>query len=128
MKMNEFYEVDGCTDFIPVKLIEEHKHMTNTLEVELTETGYRTVVPHIYSFPKVNEHQKPVVPKFVAEWIEELKTFLSTYHGDIDLEVNDFLSKNSVKFIDIKYNSTITTDGYNNVIQQYSALVVYEEV
>ena len=58
----------------------------------------------------------------------EVKTFLSIYHWDIDLEVNDFLSKNSVKFIDIKYNSTITTDGYNNVIQQYSALVVYEEV
>ena len=64
MKQNDFYELDGCTDFIPVKLIEEHKHMTNTLEVELTETGYRTVVP------KVNEPQKPVVPKFVAEWIE----------------------------------------------------------
>ena len=67
MKQNDFYEVDGCTVFIPVKIIEEHKHMTNTLEVELTETGYRTVVP------KVNEPQKPVVPKFVAEWIEEIK-------------------------------------------------------
>ena len=73
MKMNEFYEVDGCTDFIPVKLIEEHKHMTNTLEVELTQTGYKTFVPTMYSFPKVNEHQKPVVPKFVAEWIEGCK-------------------------------------------------------
>ena len=40
MKQNDFYELDGCTDFIPVKLIEEHKHMTNTLEVELTETGW----------------------------------------------------------------------------------------
>ena len=73
MKQNNFYEVDGCTDFIPVKLIEEHKHMTNTLEVELTQTGYKTFVPIIYSFPKANEPQKPVVPKFVAEWIEELK-------------------------------------------------------
>ena len=52
MKQNNFYEVDGCTDFIPVKLIEEHKHMTNPLKVELTETGYRTFVPHMYSFPK----------------------------------------------------------------------------
>lgn len=57
----------------------------------------------------------------------EVKTFLSTYHGDIDEEVNAFL-KNSVEFIDIKYNSTIAIDGYNNVIQQYSALLVYEEV
>ena len=28
----------------------------------------------IYRFPKVNEPQKPVVPKFVAEWIEECKS------------------------------------------------------
>ena len=73
MKQNDFYEVDGCMDFIPVKLIEEYKHMTNTLRVELTETGDRTFVPHMYSFPKVNEPQKPVVPKFVAEWIEYCK-------------------------------------------------------
>ena len=44
MKQNEFYEVDGCMDFIPVKLIEEHKHMTNSLKVELTETGNKTFV------------------------------------------------------------------------------------
>ena len=73
MKQNEFYEVDGCTDFIPVKLIEEHKHMTNTLEVELTQTGYKTFVPHVYSFPKANEPQKVTIPKFVADWVEELK-------------------------------------------------------
>ncbi|MFH6616123.1 sporulation protein Cse60 [Streptococcus suis] len=57
----------------------------------------------------------------------KVKTFLSTYHEDIDIEVNVFLNKNSIKFIDIKYNSTIAIDGYNNVIQQYSALLVYEE-
>ena len=74
MKQNEFYEVDGCTDFIPVKLIEEHKHMTNTLEVELTQTGYKTFVPIICSFPKPHEPQKVIIPKFVAEWIEECKS------------------------------------------------------
>ncbi|WP_170243874.1 sporulation protein Cse60 [Streptococcus suis] len=58
----------------------------------------------------------------------KVKTFLSTYHEDIDREVNVFLNKNSIKFIDIKYNSTIAIDGYNNVIQQYSTLLVYEEV
>ena len=70
MKQNDFYEVDGCTDFIPVKFIEEHKHMTNPLKVELTETGYRAFVPRIYSFPKVNEPKKPVVPKFVLDWVD----------------------------------------------------------
>ena len=76
------------------------------------------------------ERNWEISPDRMGKWggVMKVKTFLSTYHGDIDLEVNDFLSKNSVKFIDIKYNSTITTDGYNNVIQQYSALVVYEEV
>ncbi len=72
MKQNDFYEVDGCTDFIPVKLIKEYKHL-NLLEVASTESGYRAVVPGIYSFPKVNEPQKPVVPKFVAEWLEKTK-------------------------------------------------------
>ena len=74
MKQNDFYEVDGCTDFIPVKLIEEHKHMTNTLEVEVVETGFKIFVPSIYSFPKPPEPQKVTVPKFVAEWIEECKS------------------------------------------------------
>ena len=73
MKQNDFYEVDGCMDFIPVKLIAEHTHMVNSLEVEVAETGFKIPVPHIYSFPKVNKPQKVTVPKFVAEWIEELK-------------------------------------------------------
>ena len=73
MKQNDFYELDGCTDFIPVKLIEERKHMTNPLKVELTETGYRTFVRHMYSFLKVNEPQKVVVPEFVADWIKYCK-------------------------------------------------------
>ena len=55
MKQNNFYEVDGCTDFIPVKLIEEHKHMVNTLKVEVAETGIIIFVPSIYRFPKVND-------------------------------------------------------------------------
>ena len=73
MKQIEFYEVDGCTDFIPVKLIEEHKHMTNSLKVELTETGNRTFVRHMYSFPKVNEPQKVVVPAFIDSLIKYTK-------------------------------------------------------
>lgn len=69
MKQNDFYEVDGCTDFIPVKLIEEHKGI-NFLEVEVMGSGLRIFTPSIYSFPKINEPQKPVIPKFVAEWLE----------------------------------------------------------
>lgn len=73
MKQNDFYEVDGCTYFIPVKLIEEHKHMMNTLELEVAESGFRTFAPNIYKFPKVDEPQKIAVPQFVADWYEENK-------------------------------------------------------
>ena len=77
MKQNEFYEVDGCTDFIPVKLIKEHKHMTNPLKVELTETGNRTFVRHMYKFKKKKKQQKQIIPKIVAEWIESKKESFS---------------------------------------------------
>lgn len=59
-------------DFIPVKLIEEHKHMINALELEVAESGLRTFAPNMYSFPKIDEPQKVVVPQSVAEWIDTL--------------------------------------------------------
>ena len=86
MKQNSFYEVDGCTDFIPIKLIEKHKHMTNTLEVELTETGNRTFVPRMYSFPKIHEPQKPVVPKFVVEWVDNSREHSFDFDEWLDYE------------------------------------------
>ena len=88
MKQNDFYEVDGCTDFIPVKLIKEHKHFTNTLEVELTGSGYKSFVPSIYSFPKVNEPQKVVVPKFVADFYESIKDDFEDKVYDLCLQFN----------------------------------------
>ena len=87
MKQNDFYEVDGCTDFIPVKLIKEYKHL-NLLEVESTESGYRGVVPHMYSFPKVNEPQKPVIPKFVADFYESIKDDFEDKVYDLCLQFN----------------------------------------
>ena len=83
MKQNDFYEVDGCMDFIPVKLIEEHTRMINNLKIEVAETGLTIFVPSIYRFQKVNEPQKPIVPKFVAEWIEWCKANDATLLGGI---------------------------------------------
>lgn len=77
MKKNDFYEVNGCTDFIPVKLIEKHKHLMNALELEVSESGFRTFAPAIYKFPKIDEPQKVTVPKFVADWYEEHKDNLN---------------------------------------------------
>ena len=68
MKQNDFYEVDGCTDFIPVKLIKEHKHI-NLLEVKVMGSGSRTFAPSIYKFLKVQEQQKVVVPAFIDSFI-----------------------------------------------------------
>ncbi len=68
MKMNDFYEVDGCIDFIPVKLIKEHKHI-NLLEVKVMGSGSRTFAPSIYKFLKVQEQQKVVVPAFIDSFI-----------------------------------------------------------
>ena len=73
MKQNDFYEVDGCMDFIPVKLIEEHKHMVDILEVEVAESGFKIFVPSIYRFKERHEPQKPVIPKFVSDWVEAHK-------------------------------------------------------
>lgn len=70
MKQNDFYEVDGCMDFIPVKLIEEYKDV-KSLKVEAAETGFKIFVPSIYRFPKANEPQKPVVPQCVIDWVND---------------------------------------------------------
>ena len=75
MEQNDFYEVNGCSWFIPVDLIEENK-CTKELKVATTESGRITFVPTIYKFPKPPEPQKPVVPKFVAEWYERNKDCL----------------------------------------------------
>ena len=76
MKTNDFYEVNGYEWFIPVDLVEENK-CTKELEVVATESGRTTFVPTMYKFLKPQEPQKPVVPQFVAEWIESKKEYFS---------------------------------------------------
>ncbi|MGQ7396479.1 sporulation protein Cse60 [Streptococcus suis] len=61
--------------------------------------------------------------------MKKVKIFMGQYHADIEEEVNEFLAERffEVKFIDVKYNSTIAINGYNKVVEQYSALLIYEE-
>ncbi|HFI2431150.1 sporulation protein Cse60 [Streptococcus suis] len=61
--------------------------------------------------------------------MKKVKVFMSQYHKDIEEEVNEFLAERifEVKLIDVKYNSIIAIDGYNKVVEQYSALLIYEE-
>lgn len=60
--------------------------------------------------------------------MKKIAVFSSRYFIDIEKEVNEFLVETNVKFIDIKYNSTITISSYNIAVERYSALLVYEEV
>ena len=71
MKQNDFYEVDGCMDFIPVTINETYADGVGVIVSDIMR-DYRLLLEleQVYRFPKVKEPQKPVVPKFVAEWIE----------------------------------------------------------
>ena len=73
MEHNEFYEVDGCMDFIPVTINETYADSI-AVTVDNYMQGYNLVAKNAYRFPKIDEQQKVVVPKFVAEWIEKHRT------------------------------------------------------
>ncbi|CDG57945.1 phage protein [Streptococcus phage 20617] len=128
MKQNDFYEVDGCTDFIPVKLIEEHKHLMNTLELEVAESGFRTFAPNIYKFPKVDEPQKVTVPKFVAEWIKKYKEEgcrLSHALEDVfdDVELSLYIKQQEDDYTEIIAKAWLS---YPNIIVEQEKLYTVE--
>ena len=80
MKQNDFYEVDGYVDFIPVTINETFADSVG-VTVDNYMQGYRLVVKEVYRFPKPHEPQKVVVPKFVAEWIEEARAEEYSLYG-----------------------------------------------
>ncbi|MGQ7388906.1 DUF1642 domain-containing protein [Streptococcus suis] len=73
MKQNDFYEVNGCTDFIPVTINETFANGVD-VTVHSTTHPFRTTVKQVYRFLKPHEPQKVVVPKFIADKIEYCKT------------------------------------------------------
>ncbi|HEM5155125.1 TPA: DUF1642 domain-containing protein, partial [Streptococcus suis] len=72
MKQNDFYEVNGCTEFIPVTINETYAGGVDVTVNSITHT-FRMAVKQVYQFPKQHEPQTVVVPKEVAEWIEGCK-------------------------------------------------------
>ena len=76
MKMNDFYEVDGCMDFIPVKIVGKSEDGVIVTPAN-DKRDCKLVVEEVYRLPKPQEPQKPVVPQFVAEWIESKKEYFS---------------------------------------------------
>ncbi|AGF87452.1 DUF1642 domain-containing protein [Streptococcus suis] len=71
MKQNDFYEVNGCTEFIPVTINETFADGVG-VTVHSATHPFRMMVKQVYRFLKQHEPQKVVVPKFVAEWIDTL--------------------------------------------------------
>ena len=72
MKMNDFYEVDGCTVFIPAK----NSTLTpNGVEVTIVGNAQkeRVLVDKVYLMPKTFKPRKVVVPKHIADKIEYYK-------------------------------------------------------
>ncbi|MCK3937174.1 DUF1642 domain-containing protein [Streptococcus suis] len=72
MKQNDFYEVNGCTDFIPVTINETFANGVD-VTVHSTTHPFRTTVKQVYRFLKPHEPQKVVVPKYIADKIEYCK-------------------------------------------------------
>lgn len=72
MKQNDFYEVNRCTEFIPVTINET---FANGIDVTVHSTThpFRTTVKQVYRFLKPHEPQKVVVPKIIADSIEYCK-------------------------------------------------------
>ena len=87
MKQNDFYEVDGCTFFVPVTINETFADSVG-VTVDNYMQGYRLVVKEVYRFPKANEPQKPVVPKFVADFYESIKDDFESKVYDLCLQFN----------------------------------------
>ncbi|HEM5182703.1 TPA: hypothetical protein U1274_001966, partial [Streptococcus suis] len=51
MKQNDFYEVNGCTEFIPVTINETYAGGVDVTVNSITHT-FRMAVKQVYQFPK----------------------------------------------------------------------------
>ena len=133
MKTNDFYEVNGCTDFIPVDLIEENK-CTKDLEVVTRESGRTTFVPSIYKFRKPPEPQKPVIPKFVAEWVDNSREYSFDFDEWFDyenqpLKVYNWLNPENKRQAELNALALVTliVNGANAVEIEQEKLYTVEE-
>ena len=62
----------------------------------------------------------------------KVKTFVTNsnnrlHHERLDTSINDFLSKNNIEVIDIKYNSSLAADGKGSIYYDHSAMLIYRE-
>ncbi|HEL1602074.1 TPA: DUF1642 domain-containing protein [Streptococcus suis] len=118
MKQNDFYEVNGCTEFIPVTINETFADGVD-VTVHSTTHSFRMAVKQVYQFLKQHEPQNVVVPKFVAEWIEECKHSgwhleKVLYRLDDDEKVGDWVYDENDDLISEKVDMIVRAwlDGY----------------
>ena len=106
MEQNDFYEVDGCIDFIPVTIVGKYEDGVIVAPTN-DKRDCQLVVEEVYRLPKVHEPQKVVVPKFVAEWIKPYRyshTLLRVLNASEKEQitpstVNDWILNNQYDFI-----------------------------
>ena len=79
MKQNDFYEVNGCTEFVPVTISEVYDDEV-IVKVNNAKRNCMLAVEEVYLFPKV------VIPKFVAMWIDKHKNGKKKYRLSHALE------------------------------------------
>ena len=92
MEQNDFYEVDGCMDFIPVTINETYAGRVG-VTVDNYMLDYRLVVKEVYRFPKVQEPQKPKVSRVAVEFYEKYKDEILS----LDEWFRDFYSKEAIE-------------------------------
>ena len=72
MSRKRFHEIDGRDHFIPVEFIGDSNRACH-VKISTNSGDKDLVVPYIYQLERPDEPQKPVIPKFVADWIESCK-------------------------------------------------------
>ncbi|HEM2826363.1 TPA: hypothetical protein U0650_001308 [Streptococcus suis] len=84
MKQNDFYEVNGCTEFIPVTINERYNDGV-VVTIHGPIRPFRTTVKQVYQFQKPHEPQKVVVPQVAVDYYERYKdqsTGFDEWFGD----------------------------------------------
>ena len=74
MEQKDFYEVNGCMEFVPVTISEVYDDGV-IVTVNNAKRNCMLEVEEVYLFPKVHEPQKPVIPKFVADWVDDSREY-----------------------------------------------------
>ncbi|MCR5326548.1 MAG: sporulation protein Cse60 [Bacteroidales bacterium] len=56
-----------------------------------------------------------------------INSFSRIHHERLDNSINDFLSRNDIEVVDVKYNSSLAADGKGSVYYVHSAMLIYRE-